>query len=157
MHLHKYEKIWLTFGIGSLILFLAILGFTAFAFGHHPPSELATVDSQNLDKDELFSEPGLKQVGENDYQAVLVAQAFGYNPSTLEIPQGATVEFFVTSADVIHSFTIPGTNVNFMVTPGHVNTATHTFDEAGEILVICNEYCGTGHQFMQMRIEVIPQ
>lgn len=157
MHLHKYEKIWLSFGIGSLILFLGILGVSAFAFGHHPPSDLTTVDSQNLSEDPIFSNPGLEQVGENEYRAVLIAQAFGYNPSRLEVPVGATVEFLVTSSDVIHSFTIPGTNVNFMVTPGHVNIAEYTFSELGEYLVICNEYCGTGHQLMQMVIEVVPQ
>ncbi|MDQ0256127.1 cytochrome c oxidase subunit 2 [Evansella vedderi] len=157
MHLHKYEKIWLSFGIGSLILFLAILGVSAFAFGHHPPSEMATVDSQNLSEDPIFSNPGLEEIGDNRYRAVLIAQAFGYNPSKIEVPEGATVEFLVTSSDVIHSFTIPGTNVNFMVTPGHVNSAEYTFRESGEYLVICNEYCGTGHQFMQMVIEVVPQ
>ncbi|MBU9710424.1 cytochrome c oxidase subunit II [Evansella tamaricis] len=157
MHLHKYEKIWLVFGIGSLALFLAVLGVAAFAFGHQPPSHMTTVDSQNLSEDPLFSEPGLTQINESTYRATLIAQAFGYNPNKIEVPVGSTVIFEVTSADVVHSFTIPGTNVNFMVTPGHVNMAEHTFNEPGEYLVICNEYCGTGHHYMQMRIEVISQ
>ena len=36
MHLHKYEKIWLVFGTLSLIVFLSIVGVTAFAHGHTP-------------------------------------------------------------------------------------------------------------------------
>lgn len=155
MHIHKYEKIWMIFGIGSLALFLTVVGVTAFAFGQHPPSHMGHVDSQNL-QDSEFAEPGLEQIDENTYRARLVAMAFGYDPSTIEVPVGSTVQFEVTSADVVHSFTIPGTNVNFMVTPGHVNKAEHTFTEPGEYLVLCNEYCGTGHHYMQMRIEVTP-
>ena len=155
MHLHKFEKIWLSFGIGSLIVFLAVLGIAAFAFGHQPPSHMATVDSQNLDQDPVFSEPGLTQINENTYRATIIAQAFGYKPSEIEVPVGSTVLFEVTSADVVHSFTIPGTNVNMMITPGHINMTEHTFTEPGEYLVLCNEYCGTGHHFMSMKIEVV--
>jgi cytochrome c oxidase subunit 2 len=35
-----------------------------------------------------------------------------------------------------------------MLVPGQVSTATHTFREAGEYVVICHEYCGIGHQTM---------
>ncbi|ADU28616.1 cytochrome c oxidase subunit II [Evansella cellulosilytica] len=156
MHLHKYEKIWLIFGVSSLILFLTILGVSAFAMGHHPPSHMHTVDPQNLNNDPMFSNPGLEQIDDTTYRATIIGQAFGYSPSVIEVPVGSTVEFHVTSADVVHSFTIPGTNVNFMLTPGHVNMSVHTFHEPGEYLVICNEYCGTGHHHMQMRIEVTP-
>ncbi|MFA9556640.1 cytochrome c oxidase subunit II [Evansella sp. AB-rgal1] len=157
MHLHKYEKIWLIFGVGSLVLFLLVLGVSAFAFGHQPPSHMGKVDSQNLAQDPVFSNPGVTQINETTYQATIIAQAFGYEPSVVEVPEGSTVIFQVTSKDVVHSFTIPETNVNFMVTPGHVNMATHTFNEPGEYLVLCNEYCGTMHHMMQMRIEVTPK
>ena len=152
MHLHRYEKIWLTFGIGSLIVFLAVLGVSAFAFGQQPPSHMAIVDPQNLEAP--FDEPGLRQINDTTYQANIVAMAFGYSPNKIEVPVGSTVLFQVTSKDVVHSFTIPMTNVNFMVTPGHVNMAEHTFTEPGTYLVLCNEYCGTGHHYMQMAIEV---
>ncbi|UTR13399.1 cytochrome c oxidase subunit II [Salipaludibacillus sp. LMS25] len=155
MHLHKYEKIWLVFGIGSLVLFLVVLGVAAFAFGHQPPSHMASVDPQNLEES-VFAEPGLEQINENTYRARLIAMTFGYSPDTIEVPAGSTVIFEVTSQDVVHSFTIPGTNVNMMITPGHVNMAEYTFEEPGEYLVICNEYCGTGHHYMQMKIEVTP-
>lgn len=155
MHLHRYEKIWLTFGIGSLFVFLAVLGVSAFAFGNQPPSHMATVDSRNLSNEAPFDEPGLRQINETTYQANIIAMAFAYVPNKIEVPVGSTVRFQVTSADVVHSFTIPGTNVNFMVTPGHINMAEHTFTEPGTYLVLCNEYCGTGHHYMQMAIEVI--
>lgn len=42
MHIHKYEKWWLTFGISSLVLFLVIVGFSAFHYGSHPQLEKFT-------------------------------------------------------------------------------------------------------------------
>lgn len=38
MHLHKYEKYWLTLGIATLVAFLIIVGVGAFHEGTHPPS-----------------------------------------------------------------------------------------------------------------------
>ena len=48
MHFHKFEKIWLTFGIGALVLFLVILGYGAFYLGTHPQSHGVTIDPQNV-------------------------------------------------------------------------------------------------------------
>ena len=79
---------------------------------------------------------------------------FGYGPEEIEVPAGSKVDFTVTSKDVVHGFQIVGTNVNMMVVPGEVNQISHTFDEPGEYLILCNEYCGTYHEIMQARIIV---
>lgn len=155
MHLHRYEKFWLIFGGTTLVVFLVIIGISGFLYGHLPPGHAATFDPLLVDETAPFDEPGLVQIDENTYQANIVAMAFGYQPSTIEIPKGSEVIFQVTSKDVIHSYTIPHTNVNMMVMPGYISMARHTFDEAGNYLVICNEYCGSGHHFMHMNIEVI--
>lgn len=154
MHLHRYEKIWLMFGGATIVLFLFIVGIHAFAMGHHLPSDQTNIDPTKVDQTPPFNEPGLKKIGENKYQAVMVLYAFGFEPNKLEIPAGATVEFLVTSRDVVHGFAIPGTNVNMMVLPGHVNKLAHTFTKPGSYLILCNEYCGLGHEYMGMRIEV---
>jgi cytochrome c oxidase subunit II len=155
MHLHKYEKIWLTFGISTLVLFLTIVGVSAFAGGHAPPSAHETLDPQKVNETAPFNNPGLFKVGENNYELVMISEAFAFTPGDVKIPKGATVTFIVTSKDVVHGFAIPHTNVNMMITPGHVNKLTHTFNEAGEFLILCNEYCGIGHQAMSARIEVV--
>ena len=36
MHIHKYEKYWLVFGVTTLVAFLIILGIGAFHQGSHP-------------------------------------------------------------------------------------------------------------------------
>jgi cytochrome c oxidase subunit 2 len=60
----------------------------------------------------------------------------------------------LSSADVTHGMQIIGTNVNLMAVPGAVNFARVKFDEAGDYLVVCNEYCGAQHHNMAGHIHV---
>ncbi|RCW64955.1 cytochrome c oxidase subunit II [Saliterribacillus persicus] len=166
MHLHKYERIWLIFGISSLVLFLVVLGVGAFYKGTQPPSHLATVDPTKVEEHEAFREEnlGLRKVGENDYIVSVIASAFNYNFGKddegntirkIEIPVGSNVLFQATTTDVIHGFQLAGTNVNMMVEPGYINSLKTTFKKTGTYTLICNEYCGTGHHLMAFEVEVI--
>jgi len=155
MHIHKLEKIWLIFGIGMLFLFLTILGVSAFAMGMQPPSSHHhSIDPTLVKTTPPFDQPQLKQIGEHEFEAIMVAYAFGYHPNDMEVPVGSTVHFTITSSDVVHGFQIPGTNVNMMVLPGEVNQISHTFDQPGEYLILCNEYCGAAHEHMSTKIIV---
>ncbi|MBM7553673.1 cytochrome c oxidase subunit II [Thalassobacillus pellis] len=154
MHLHRYEKIWLSFGIFMLLGFMGIVGYQTFAMGMGPPSHKETIDPQKVETTAPFDEPGVKQIGDNEYEVVMILQAFGFTPGNIEVPVGAKVNFTMTSKDVIHGFQVADTNINTMVVPGHIQKISHTFNEPGEYLVICNEYCGAGHQAMATRIIV---
>ncbi|ALS23341.1 MULTISPECIES: cytochrome c oxidase subunit II [Paenibacillus] len=155
MHIHRLEKIWLIFGISMLGLFLTVVGVGAFALGMEPPGDHRhTVDPEKLSTTAPFDKPGLKQIGDQEYEANLVAFAFGYSPDQMEIPLGAKVHFQITSQDVVHGFQVNGTNINMMVVPGEVNRLTYTFTKPGEYLVLCNEYCGAAHEVMMMKIVV---
>ncbi|WHY75823.1 cytochrome c oxidase subunit II [Neobacillus sp. WH10] len=157
MHMHKFEKIWLTFGIGCLVIFLAVIGVSAFYLGNKPPSCLTTVNPEKVDQTKPFDKPGLHKVeGKDwDYELVYVASAFSYNPAKVEVPLGAKVKVIATTKDVIHGFEMAGTNINMMLEPGYVSEYTTTFDKAGEYLIVCNEYCGAGHHLMSSMIEVV--
>lgn len=156
MHLHRLEKVWLGIGIAMLAIFLIVLGTMAFSMGMAPPSgQHHTIDPTKVSETPPFDKPGIMQTGDKRYEAVLVAYAFGYNPpEKLEVPVGSTVDFTVTSTDVVHGFSIVGTNVNMMIEPGEISHASQTFDKPGEYLVLCNEYCGVGHEYMQTTIVV---
>ncbi|KIL42821.1 cytochrome B5 [Jeotgalibacillus alimentarius] len=155
MHLHKYEKIWLTFGIVCLVAFLSIVGVNAFAQDHTPAGGMHTIDPEKVRETAPFNEPGVKQLDDDTYQATIIASAFAYDGGqTLQVPAGKEIIFKLTSTDVVHSFTIDNTNVNMMVVPGQVTTKSYTFKEPGKYLIICNEYCGTGHHYMYTEIEV---
>ena len=154
MHLHKYEKIWLSFGIISLIVFLSVVGFSAFAHNHTPAGGMHTIDPKKVDETAPFDKPGVTQLDEDTYQVAVVAMAFGYVGQDVRVPVGKEIIFKLTSKDVVHSFTIDNTKVNMMVVPGQITTKSYTFDKPGKYLILCNEYCGTGHHFMFTEIEV---
>jgi len=155
MHMHRLEKAWLTIGVAMLAVFLLVLGIMTFGQGIAPPNEhVHRVDPATVTETAPFDKPGLKQIGEGEYEAVMVAYAFGYDPVPMEVPAGSTVHFRITSSDVVHGFEIPGTNVNVMVTPGEVSHVSHTFDKPGEYLILCNEYCGIAHEMMKTTLVV---
>ncbi|MBO8155510.1 MAG: cupredoxin domain-containing protein [Bacillaceae bacterium] len=155
MDMPRYERIWMTVGMGSLALFLIILGVLSFGMGLHPPdSKEKTTVPENVDQHPPFDKPGVYKVGPNEYEVIMTSFVFSYEPREIRIPKGAKVHFKVTSKDVVHGIYVPNTNVNLMLVPGHVTEYTYTFDETGEHLFLCHEYCGTGHQLMQGRIIV---
>ena len=154
MHIHRYERWWLTFGIGMLVVFLSLIAFAAFADNINPPSGMQQVDPTKVSQTPPFDKPGLRKRPDGSYEAYYVSQVFSFTPATLTIPLGSKVTFYVTSADVVHGFFIPDTDINMMAVPGWVNEQAHTFSKPGEYLLICHEYCGLGHQNMFAKIEV---
>jgi cytochrome c oxidase subunit II len=152
--MHKDEKIWLTLSFGMIMIFMLITGYQAFALEMGPPSNMETIDPQKVDQTAPFDKPGITKVGENEYEVVMTLAAFAFNPANIEVPAGSTVHFTLTSKDVVHGFEIAGTNTNAMVMPGHIQKITQKFDKAGSYLILCNEYCGAGHQLMSTTITV---
>ncbi len=154
MHIHRYERWWISVGLAMLALFLGLILFAAFADNINPPSGMQQVDPTRVASTPAFVHPGLRKVADGSYEAYYVAQIFMFTPSTVTVPAGSTVTFYVTSPDVIHGFEIAQTDVNMMAIPGWVNTAKHTFKTPGTYLLVCNEYCGIGHENMFGKIEV---
>jgi len=151
----KLEKIWLAIGSASLVLFLIITGIMAVAMGLNPPDGMqTTVDPDKVDASAPFDNPGVEQIGPNEYKATILSFVFGYDPNTFTVPVGSTVHFEITTKDVVHGFHIPGTPTNLMLTPGHVSEYTQTFNDPGEFLFLCHEYCGIGHEHMYGKIIV---
>lgn len=154
MKMHRFEEVWLVFAVIIILGSMVVTGYQAFAQGMAPPSHKETIDPQKVDEHELFSNPGVFEIGENEYEVVMTLQLFSFTPGDIEVPAGSTVHFTMTSKDVVHGFQVAGTNLNAMVMPGHIQKISQTFDEPGEYLVLCNEYCGSGHQLMSTTITV---
>ncbi|WP_353737812.1 cytochrome c oxidase subunit II [Kyrpidia sp.] len=152
--LPRSERIWLMIGGASLVVFFAIILLMALVWGFHNPGQMKTIAPDAVRTTPPFDKPGLYQVGPNEYRAVMIAQMFMYQPNNVTVPAGSTVHFEVTSPDVVHGFEIPGTNVNLMVVPGHITEYTATFRNKMDRLIVCNEYCGSGHQVMLGRFVV---
>lgn len=154
MHIHRYERWWMTAGISMLVLFLGVIFVAAIFDNINPPSGMMQIDPTKVASTPPFDKPGLHQTGPGRYDAYYVAQVFSFAPQKVTIPAGSTVTFYVTSPDVVHGFNIARTGINMMIIPGWVNTATHTFAKPGSYLLLCNEYCGISHQNMFASIEV---
>lgn len=66
----------------------------------------------------------------------------------VRIPAGRAVELVLTTADVIHSFWVPGLAGKLDMIPGHVNRLRVRADETGVLRGQCAEYCGGPHALM---------
>lgn len=151
----RTEKVWLTASFGMIMIFMLITGYQVFAQDMGMPSHRETIDPQKVSETAPFDKPGVTQIGDHEYEAVMVLEIFAFTPSDLTVPAGSTVHFKLTSKDVVHGFEIAETNVNAMIVPGYIQTITQKFDKPGEYLVLCNEYCGAGHEFMYTKITVV--
>lgn len=151
-----YEKAFLTLGALLLVCCLIALVYASVAMGISLPGRVAQIDPAEVDQTPPFDQPGVRQVGENAYEAVVVASAWQFVPSVIRVPAGADVTFTSTTRDVIHGFSVEGTRVNMMLIPGQVSQKTHRFDAPGEYLLLCHEYCGLAHHAMYGRVVVVP-
>jgi cytochrome c oxidase subunit 2 len=154
MTIHIYEKIILAATVAMLAVFLAAIAFAMNRHDIHLPDATGQVDPELARETVPFNSLGLTQLGPNEYHAVMLASVWKFEPARLEIPVGATVTFDITSTDLLHGFRILGTDINVMVIPGEIARMKHTFRRPGEHLIVCYEYCGTGHQSMFSTIVV---
>jgi len=154
IHFPREERIWLMIGIATLAIFLVLFGIMAFGMGLQPPGHMMQIEPKAVTATPPFDHPGITQIGDNEYEANIVAQVFMFNPGDITLPVGAKVHFKVTTPDVVHGLYITDTNVNMMAVPGHITEFTYTFRKPGEYLVLCHEYCGIGHQLMMGQIHV---
>lgn len=75
----------------------------------------------------------------------------------LVIPTNERVGFYVTSADVIHSWWVPDFAIKRDAIPGFINTAWTYVSKPGIYRGQCAELCGKGHGFMPIVVKVVPK
>jgi len=87
-----------------------------------------------------------------------------WNPNTakqdlplLELPVGESIEFSLTSPDVIHSFDVPEFLFKRDVIPGHPNQFSITLSSTGTFIGHCSELCGLYHSRMLFTLKVVSQ
>jgi cytochrome c oxidase subunit II len=80
----------------------------------------------------------------------------GVETFSLALPVGRTVEFHVTSIDVIHSFWAYQLGVKADAVPGADNIAFATPRKPGLFEIRCAELCGLWHGYMYSRGHVLP-
>ncbi len=152
-----YEYIWVGIIIAVLAGFAASLGYYSFAMNVNPACKAykATEDLLSLIR-ENAQKGGVVEEAPGIYKVYIIGRQFVWIPSEIVLKDPRQVTFYIVSEDVIHGFEIAGTNVNFMVFPGYVAEFTWypPSDMKGEFLIVCNEYCGVGHQFMKGKLVI---
>ena len=154
MKVHTYEQAFLWLGGTVLLACLAALTYGSVGLHIHLPTRAGTIDPQAVATTPPFDQPGVRQVGPNQYEAVIIGRIWSFTPTQIEVPAGADVTFTLTSADVIHGFNIEGTRMNMMLIPGQITRNRFRFKQPGEYTIICHEYCGVGHHTMYGKVVV---
>ncbi len=155
----RTEKRWIVLMVAMLIVMLAVIVVTGVAGAMHPPSNVEVIDPTTLHLQGEFVESNLGTAVEPDGSVTvrLIAEQFDFIPRCVEVPAGTAVKFRITSADVIHGFLLPDTNVNTMIMPGFVSEIRTRFAKEGQYAMPCHEFCGLGHQAMWARVNVVPK
>jgi cytochrome c oxidase subunit 2 len=155
----RTENRWLIIVLGMLGVMMGLIVATGVTESLHPPSNVETIDPTTLHLGGEFAESNLGTAVEPDNSVTvrLIAEQYAFIPNCAKIPSNTPVKFRLTSADVIHGFLLPATNVNTMVLPGFIAEVRTSFRRPGVYEMPCHEFCGYGHHGMLARVEVVPK
>ena len=74
----------------------------------------------------------------------------------IRVPVGRTVVFTLASADVVHSFWVPGLAGKVDMIPGRTNRLVVKATRAGVFRGVCAEFCGLSHARMAFDVIAMP-
>ncbi len=127
--------------------------------GPHGAGEMLTA-SEFEEKTARFIEerrlPDGSVRGENGKPIYVMAIQYTFRPNTIRLTAGEQYDLQMLSADVVHAFSVQmgDTSYNAVVMPKMVTALKLKPTKPGTYLVVCNEYCGIGHDFMYFSIIV---
>ncbi len=157
VHVDRLERKWINITLAIVGVLVGVITIDAFFHGINPPSKVETIDSARLHLSKEFAESNLGvQVDEKSQIVVrMVAGRYSFFPKHIAVPAETKLIFRWVSMDVLHGVHIPMTNMSTMIVPGYVAEITTSFPKPGEYPVLCNEYCGLGHNHMWSNISVV--
>lgn len=79
----------------------------------------------------------------------------GMKSPDLIIPVNMPVKIKLISLDVIHSLFIPAFRIKSDIVPGREKTMWFRPEREGEFELICAEYCGLRHSYMNAKVKVL--
>jgi cytochrome c oxidase subunit 2 len=153
MNVPFYEKLWMWASGVLIVAFVVTIVIGLAGSALQPPSHVEMIDPTKVWNDPRFQSRSVTTTTEGA-TVVMIAMMFAFQPAEIRVPAGKPVTFRMTSTDVIHGFSIVGTNGNTMVVPGYISQFTTVFRTPGEYLILCNEYCGLSHHLMSAKLIV---
>jgi cytochrome c oxidase subunit 2 len=151
------ERRWATLSALIIAVFVVVAAFAGIHQAAMPQARVETISPTRLHLGGEFVETNLGSAVEPDGSVTVraVGQQYSFTPQCMTVPAATPITFRAASPDVIHGFLIEGTNVNAMLVPGYVSVIPARFDQPGEHLMPCHEFCGVGHEGMWARVKVI--
>ncbi len=154
------ERLFMWIVIASVAVMSAFaIGWLAWGNQNVPTASYATSPDEFSAQVAAFAE---KYMGEDGLvhvppgqDAYVLAARYTFFPE-LVLKANVKYRIWISSADALHGYSIVGgnQNINLEIAPNHAFGVTLTPEKPGTYLVVCNEYCGLGHQTMQGRITV---
>ena len=123
----------------ALVMVMFYYGYIAFAPMHEAPKDAMVVHVV-----------GKMWVWEFDYPD-------GKTATELVLPINKPVKLNMTSLDVIHSLFIPAFRVKEDVVPGDTTSIWFIPERPGTYEILCAEYCGLRHSYMEAKAKIVPQ
>ena len=153
----RIEQRWAIVMVGIVGVLVAVTIFTGLHWAMMPPSRVETIDPSTLHLSGEFVESNLGSAVEADGSVTvrIIGQQYSFTPQCIVVPANTPVTFRVTSADVVHGMLVTGTNINSMIEPGYISTFKTQFEQPGNHLMPCQEYCGAGHEGMWANVKVV--
>jgi cytochrome c oxidase subunit 2 len=159
---HRSEKIWVAIAFAWCMVLFAMMPLWHLKGEQNPAGIRHKVDPQRfMARTQEFI--AAYQVGEQDGEPIvapppgsdvyLIGMMWRWTP-ILRLQKGATYTLHMSSLDVNHGFSLYPINANFQVVPGYDYGLKVTPTEAGDLRIICNEFCGIGHHMMVGRVIV---
>lgn len=157
MHIDPLERKWAQAALGICALFVSVIMIGALFQNIHAPSNVETIDSARLHLSEEFAEDNLGVQSDDQGNIIvrMVAGRYAFLPKEITVPAETRLTFRWVSFDVLHGVHIPMTNMSTMIVPGFVAQIETSFPKPGDYPVLCNEYCGLGHDHMWSKINVV--
>ena len=99
--------------------------------------------SYMIPEDEVDEEAGQRRLLSTDNVVVL--------------PVDTNIKILVTSADVIHAFTVPSFGIKKDAVPGRLNETWVRIDKPGTYYGQCSQICGANHAYMPIEVRAVPK
>ena len=160
----RQERLWIAIAFCWCLVLFARMPFWHLKGGQNPSGIRTTVDPKDFvartfrfvedyKVDEINGIPVVAPPPGAD--VYLLAQMWRWYPA-LKLREGATYTLHLSALDLNHGFSLYPANLNVQVIPGYDYGLRITPNQPGEYRIVCNEFCGIGHQQMLGSIVVEP-
>ncbi len=161
----RAEKIWVGIAFGWCLVLFAMMPLWHLKGGQNvsgvrhrvEPADFEARTNEFIEQYRIGDDRGIPIVEPPPGSDVYVlARMWNWTP-ILKLQKGAEYTLHLSSRDLNHGFNLYPMNINLQVVPDYDYALRITPDRAGELRIVCNEFCGIGHHTMIGRMIVVDE